>query len=77
MSHLIHTKLWEIKTKNPSHNGGKLSYLTHSFSFFSFGGKLKTIDKKFSPSPGAYEINQHCVGKGQASKWGFGTEARK
>lgn len=41
------------------------------------GGKLTTIDKKFSPSPGAYEINQHCVGKGASSKWGFGSEVRK
>ena len=41
------------------------------------GSKLITIDKKFSPSPGAYEIDQHCVGKDSASKWGFGTEVRK
>lgn len=40
------------------------------------GAKIGVIDKRFSPSPGAYEITQHTIGK-NGSKWGFGSEIRK
>jgi hypothetical protein len=40
------------------------------------GSKINTVDKRFSPSPDAYEITQHTIGK-NSSKWGFGSEMRK
>ena len=43
---------------------------------FSMGAKIGTIDKRFSPSPSAYAITQHEVGKA-GQKWGFGSEVRK
>lgn len=40
------------------------------------GGKIKSIDKRVSPSPDAYRITKHEMGQ-SGSKWGFGTDSRK
>jgi len=45
-------------------------------STYSMASKLKTIDKRFSPSPDAYKIVSFNVGE-NGSKWGFGSEKRK
>ena len=39
------------------------------------GSKIQKIDKRYSPSPDAYNINQFSVGK-HSFKWGFGTQQR-
>tara|TARA_B100000780_G_scaffold181157_1_gene127083 strand:- start:373 stop:639 length:267 start_codon:yes stop_codon:yes gene_type:complete len=40
------------------------------------GAKIKDIDKRYSPSPSAYNLERHQIGK-NGSKWGFGSEVRK
>jgi len=39
------------------------------------GTKLTTVDKRLSPAPDHYDINQHCIGN-HSSKFGFGSEVR-
>lgn len=39
------------------------------------GTKLSTVDKRQSPAPCTYNINQHCIGQ-NSSKFGFGSEKR-
>ena len=40
------------------------------------GAKLTTVDKRYSPSPQAYNLKNHEIGM-SSTKWGFGSEVRK
>lgn len=46
--------------------------ISKMITFYSMGAKIKTIDKRFAPSPSAYEIDQHVIGR-HSYKYGFGT----
>ena len=43
---------------------------------WSMGAKITDVDKRFSPSPQAYELKGHMIGN-NSTKWGFGSEVRK
>ena len=40
------------------------------------GAKITDVDKRYSPSPQAYDIKGHQIGN-NSTKWGFGSEVRK
>ena len=43
---------------------------------WSMGSKIVDVDKRYSPSPNAYDLKGHLIGN-NSSKWGFGSEVRK
>ena len=43
---------------------------------YSMGNKIKDVDKRYSPSPSAYNLTRHTIGN-NGNKWGFGSEVRK
>ena len=43
---------------------------------WSMGSKIVDVDKRYSPSPNAYELKGHLIGS-NSTKWGFGSEVRK
>ena len=62
-------------------NVGPLSYTATNANKkaeprWSMGAKIKDVDKRYSPSPQAYDLKQHTIGN-NSTKWGFGTEKRK
>ena len=40
------------------------------------GNKIVDVDKRYSPSPSAYNLTRHTIGT-NGNKWGFGSEVRK
>ena len=40
------------------------------------GQKIQEVDKRYSPSPSAYNLTMHSIGN-NGNKWGFGSEVRK
>ena len=40
------------------------------------GAKITDVDKRYSPSPNAYDLKGHLIGA-NSTKWGFGSEVRK
>lgn len=40
------------------------------------GHKIQEVDKRYSPSPSAYNLTRHTIGN-NGNKWGFGSEVRK
>ena len=43
---------------------------------WSMGSKIVDVDKRYSPSPNAYDLKGHLIGS-NSTKWGFGSEVRK
>ena len=71
----------EIKKNIFMQNVGPLSYTTtnankKSEPRWSMGAKIVDVDKRYSPSPQAYELKNHEMGN-NSTKWGFGSEVRK
>ena len=73
----------EIKKNMFMKNVGPASYGMNNSTrnkepHWTFGGRIKKKEGTFSPSPGAYEIQNHkSCGRSDAQKYGFGTDKRK
>ena len=71
----------EIKKNRFLANVGPDTYESHlnnkkTSPKWGMGAKLKNIDKRFSPSPDNYQLQNHLSITQSGSKWGFGTEKR-